>query len=96
MKIIAIEKEYEGKTWEDFKPYLEEEAKAVWKLYQRNIIREIYFRADQSSAVLILECTDLIEAKKNLSELPLVKENLIFFELILLAPYHGLERLLKK
>jgi len=33
MKIIAIEKEYEGKTSEDFKPYLEEEAKAVWKLY---------------------------------------------------------------
>jgi len=33
MKIIAIEKEYAGKTSEDFKPFLKSEAKKVWELY---------------------------------------------------------------
>ena len=34
MKILAIEKEYDGKTAEDFQPHLEAEARQVWKLYK--------------------------------------------------------------
>jgi hypothetical protein len=33
MKILAIEREYEGKTAKDFQPHLEAEARRVWKLY---------------------------------------------------------------
>ena len=95
MKILAIEKELDGKTSKDFQPFLKEEAMAVWELYKNNILREIYFRADQSSAVLILECKDVNQAKLILSDLPLVKEKLIDFEIIPLAPYPGFERLFK-
>ena len=95
MKILANEKEFAGKTAEDFQPYLEAEAKRVWELYKKGVIREIYFRADQTSAVLILECENLKEAKEKLSTLPLVQENLIYFDFIPLAPYPGFERLFK-
>jgi hypothetical protein len=95
MKILAIEKEYDGKTVEDFQPHLEAEARQVWKLYKTGVIREIYFREDQTSAVLILECTNLEEAKEKLSTLPLVQEDLIYFDFIPLVPYPGFERLFK-
>jgi len=95
MKILAIEKEFEGKTSKDFQPYLKDEAKSVWDLYKHNFIREIYFRADQSSAVLMLESESVEEAEKTLAELPLVKKELICFEFIPLLPYPGFERLFK-
>ncbi len=95
MKILAIEKEYTGKKVEDFQPHLKAEARQVWKLYKKGVIREIYFRADRTSAVLILECKNLEEAKEKLSTLPLVLEDLIYFDFIPLAPYPGFERLFK-
>mgnify|MGYP002358754638 FL=1 len=95
MKILALEKEIEGKTTSDFQPYLESEAKMVWELQQKGIIREIYFRDDQKSAVLILEASNTESAKKILDKLPLVKNNLIFFEVIPLRAYPGFQRLFK-
>ncbi|MFC2094029.1 superoxide dismutase [Bacteroidota bacterium] len=95
MKILAIEKEIEEKSSDDFKPYLKDEAMAVWELYRKNFIREIYFRNDKTSAVLMLECASVEEAEKTLTELPLVKEKLIYFELIPLVAYPGFERLFR-
>jgi len=95
MKILAIENAYEGKSSKDFIPFLEDEAKAVWQLYKKDIVREIYFRSDQSSAVVILESESVESATKVLDELPLVKEKLIYFEFIPLVPYPGFERLFK-
>ena len=65
----------------------------MWRLQQEDVIREIYFRADQSCAVLMLECDDLEQARRRLSELPLVAAGLIQFELIPLRPYPGFARL---
>lgn len=93
MKILALEHEYPNSTAKDFQPHLKAEARQVWELQQKGIIREIYFRADQPSAVLMLECDDIEEAEKILSMLPLVKEKLIRFELIPLTAYPGFERL---
>ena len=95
MKILAIEKEYTGKKVEDFQPHLKAEARQVWKLYKRELIREIYFRADQKSAIIILECKNIEDAEENLSTLPLVREGLIYFEFIPLIPYPGYERLFR-
>ena len=95
MKVLAIEKEARGTKAEDFKPHLETEALKVWQLYKEGKIREIYFRADSTRAVLVLECENIKEAESTLSTLPLVKENLITFEIIPLVPYPGFERLFK-
>lgn len=93
MKILAIEKEIDGTTKEQFIPYLKVESQKVWELYQTGIIREIYFGKLSHNAVLILECNDEIEAKEVLATLPLVKEKLITFEILPLIPYDGFERL---
>lgn len=93
MRIIAIEIEKPGFNKRDFVPHLRDEAKEGWKLYKEGFIREMYMREGKPEAVLILEAKDVDEAKEKLSELPLVKNGLITFELIPLRPYYGFERL---
>lgn len=93
MKILAIEKEVPDVTDMDFRPHLKDEAARVWELYQAGIFREVYFRQDQPNAVLVLECADVREAGEVLNTLPLVKEGLITFDIIPLAPYPGFSRL---
>jgi hypothetical protein len=96
MKIIALEREQPGTSAEDFQRYAVEEARKAWQLYQMGLIRELYFRADRDEAVLVLECDSIEEAQRTLAELPFVREGLITFELILLKPYPGFERLFTK
>jgi hypothetical protein len=93
VRVLALEVEKPGAQDNDFQPLLIEEARKVWDLYQDDFIREIYFRADKTSAVLMLECMDIEEAKSKLSELPLVSAKLIDFDLIPLIPYPGFSRL---
>ncbi len=93
MKIIAIEHEVPGTREEQFAPLLREEAACAWELYRSGAVRELYFRADRTEAVLVLECAGLDDARDILATLPLVRHRLIEFELIPLAPYPGFERL---
>ena len=78
----------------DYKPWLEAEAHKVWELQQEGFIREIYF-TDEHCAVLILEADDKAHARKILSQLPLVQQKLIDFELMALTAYPGFARLFK-
>lgn len=93
MKILAIEHEEAGLTAEDFQPHLQAEALRAWQMHQAGTIRELYFRTDRHSAVLVLECANVEEAGQVLSTLPLVQAGLIRFELIPLVAYPGFERL---
>jgi hypothetical protein len=94
MKILAIENEVEGVTDKGFtKVILKAEALKAWELYQKGIIREMYLTSETNLAVLILEADDKKEAEKILGTLPLVKEKLIDFNIIPLAPYSGFGRL---
>jgi len=96
MKILAMEVEVEGLNPEQFEPHLKAEARRAWELYQSGTIRELYFRADRSEAVLILECGSVSEAQQSLASLPLVRAGLIHFDVIPLLPYPGFERLFGK
>jgi muconolactone delta-isomerase len=93
MKLLALEHERTGATARDFEPHLRGEARHVWELQQQGIVREIYFRPDQHTAVLILECADLEAGQAILAGFPLVRHGLIRFELMPLAPYPGFARL---
>ncbi|HVP20430.1 MAG TPA: muconolactone Delta-isomerase family protein [Anaerolineaceae bacterium] len=93
MKILALEKELPDLTPDAFKSFAEEEAREAWALYQTGIIRELYFHADQQSAVLVLECESVEEARSILASLPFVRERLITFEIIPLKAYPGFARL---
>ena len=93
MKILAMEIEATGVKPEQYGPHLKAEARRVWELYQTGTIRELYFRADRSEAVLILECADVSDAQQTLESLPLLQAGLISFEVIPLVPYPGFARL---
>lgn len=93
MKILALEHALSDAPPTAFQPHLKAEAARAWELYQSGVLREMYFRADQHTAVLMLECADLTAARALLDSLPLVKAGLITFDLIPLAPYPGFARL---
>lgn len=95
MKLIALERAGSN-LWPEqaiTDRLLDMEAKRVWDLQQAGVVREIYFRADRSDAVLVLECRDEAEARIALASLPLAKEGVIRFELVPLRPYPGFARL---
>ena len=94
MKILALEKEIEGTTWEQTETLLEQEALHVFRLYLSDCLREIYFTEDKN-AVLILETKDRKMAEILLNDLPLVKSGKIRFEIFELRPYTGFERIIK-
>jgi hypothetical protein len=50
-----MEIEVGGVKPEQYMPYLKAEAKYVWAPYQSGVIRNLYFPADHSEAVLMLE-----------------------------------------
>jgi len=95
MKILALEKELDNARTIDFRKNAKAEAKAVWQLYLKEIVREFYFRKEKNLAVLMLEVKNKVEAKKALSKLPFVSKKLIEFELIPLKSYPGFKRLFK-
>ena len=93
MRIIALERERRTVPAADYAPHLDTEARAIWKLAQAGIVREIYFRDDRPQAVIMLEAPSIDAARDILSRLPLVQAGLIEFEVIGLRPYPGYARL---
>jgi hypothetical protein len=93
MRILAIEKALPGVREDQFALYLKAEASRVWELYQAGVFREMFFRADRTEAVLLMECSSLEEAQQALDSLPLVEAGLITFDVIPLRPYPGFSRL---
>ena len=94
MRILAMEAAVEGARKAQFTPEIAAaEARRAWDLHQAGTIRELYFRADSPSAVLVLECVDVVEAQAILASLPMVAAGLIEFEIVPLRAYPGFERL---
>jgi muconolactone delta-isomerase len=96
MKILAFELENSGADRNKFKSIADDEARKAWKLYQEGWVRELYFRADSTTADLVLECDSLPAAEEILASLPFVRDGLIRFELTPLKAYPGFERLFVK
>ncbi len=93
MKILALEKELKPLPEAERGGILQREARAVWRLQQESLLREIYFHQSAHTAVIILECEDLAEAEAALARLPLVREGYSEFTLSPLVPYPGFGRL---
>jgi hypothetical protein len=93
MKILALEKELDNTRTIDFRKNAKAEAKALWRLYLKEIVREFYFMKEKNLAVLVLEVKNKQTAKRVLSKLPFVSKKLIEFELIPLKPCPGFKRL---
>lgn len=97
MRILAIERPVAGVSPVQFTPELATaEARRVWELHQQGAIRELFFRADEPAALLMLESADVAEARAVLATLPLVLTGLIEFEVVPLRAYPGFARLFEQ
>jgi muconolactone delta-isomerase len=96
MRILAIERPVEGAGPVQFTPAMAAaEARRAWDLHQAGVIRELNFQADQTAAVLMLECADITAAGAALASLPMVAAGPIEFEVLPLRAYPGFARLFR-
>jgi hypothetical protein len=94
VKILAIGHARTGIRWEHIAPYVGEEARSVWELYESDRVREYYLRADhRPGVVVVFESDDVSEAERLVAALPMVEAGLLDFEVIPLRPYIGFREL---
>jgi hypothetical protein len=93
MKVLALGRDTAPADDPRFAEVRPAEARRVWELYQADVVREMYFRADRPNGVLVLEVPDLAAARAAIDSLPLVVAGLIDFDLVPLKPYPGFARL---
>jgi hypothetical protein len=97
MKVLAIGHAQPGIGWEDIAPYVGEEARSVWELYESDRVREFYLRAaHRPGVVLVFETDDVSEAERLVAALPIVEAGLLDFEVVPLRPYMGLRELFEE
>ena len=93
MKVLALGRDTAPADDPRFAEARPAEARRAWELYQADVLREIYFRADRPNGVLVFEVPDLAAARAAIDSLPLVAAGLIDFDLVPLKPYPGFARL---
>lgn len=72
------------------------EAVAAFKLYEKEIVRSIHYKADMSGAVMMMEADSQQEIEKALHTLPMVKKGVLGCEIIPLKPYIAYGKLFDK
>jgi hypothetical protein len=80
---LAIGRARSGVGWEDITPYVGEEARHVWEIYESDRMREFYLRVDDRPGVVLgFECDDLAEAERLFAARPVLEGGLLDFEVI--------------
>jgi hypothetical protein len=96
MKILVLPRPVAGVAREEMLQHAPAEIQAVWELYKRGTVREFYTRANEPNrVVLLLESASVEAARDALAALPFAQLHLIDFEIIPLAPFSGLEHLVR-
>ena len=96
MQFLVIAKITEGTPSEKVLPYVKPEAEKIWEYYAADVVRSIYYIADMSGAVLMLEADNLETAQQIVAQLPIAQHNILNFEILPLKAYTGLEALFAK
>ena len=63
MKVLALGRDVVAQDDPRFAELRPAEARRAWDLYQADVLREIYFRADRPNGVLVFEVPDLAAAR---------------------------------
>lgn len=96
MKVLALGHDVVAQDDPRFAELRPSEARRIWEMYQADVLREVYFRADSPNGVLLFEVPDVAAARAAVDSLPLVAAGLIDFDLVPLRPYPGFARLFKE
>ena len=82
-------------NWKEQEQILKQEAKVLWNLQKKGVIRSIWFTKKTREAILIIEAEDSIRTKKIVDTFPLVEKGLISYDIVELVAYDGFERLFR-
>ena len=93
MQFLVIARIAEGTSPDKALPYIKPEAKKVWEYYAADVVRSIYYIADMSGAVLIIEADSLKTTQEIVAKFPMAENNVLNFEILSLKPYTGLKAL---
>ena len=96
MKVLALGHDVVAQDDPRFAELRPSEARRIWEMYQADVLREVYFRADSPNGVLLFEVPDVAAARAAVDSLPLVAAGLIDFDLVPLRPYPGFARLFRE
>ena len=96
MKVLALGRDLVAQDDPRFAELRPAEARTVWGLLQRDVLREVYYRADRANGVLVFEVPDVDAARAAVDSLPFVAAGLIDFDLVPLKPYPGFARLFRE
>ena len=75
---------------------IRQEALAAWRLWEQEIVRSVYYKADMSGAVMIMEADSVEEIEEALDTLPMIHAGLLSTEIIPLKAYTGWGKLFAK
>ena len=93
MQFLALSRRLPGVTAERLAPLLQAEARAAWRLHASGVLRSVHLCPERPGSMLVLECADLEDARRQLATLPMVDQGLIDFDVSRMLPYTGYEAL---
>ena len=93
MQFLVIARITEGISLDKVKSHIKPEVEKVWEYYSANILRSIYYIADLSGTVMMLEADSSETVREKMAQLPMVENNVLNCEILPLKPYTGLEAL---
>lgn len=96
MQFLVIARVVEGTPMEKVLPLVPNEAAKVWEKYAADMLRSIYYIADMSGAVLMMEAATLEEVQEAVAKFPMVEAGVLHAEVLPLKPYTGFESLFAK
>ena len=96
MQVLVIARTKPGTPIELVLPFVSAEAAQVWEFYASEQIRQVYYIADMSGAVMLWEGESLESITQEVQKLPMVKEGILTCEILALKSYTGYDSLFAK
>jgi hypothetical protein len=93
MKIMALLTPAAGKTPADFASYVLAEELALWPMYARGLVREMYFQAEPLVVSLVFEAAAPSDVETALRSLPMVEARLFDTKVVVLGPWLPMQAL---
>ncbi|MBG1265810.1 hypothetical protein [Nostoc sp. WHI] len=89
MQVLVIARVKSGIPIEQILPFVNPEAAQAWEFYASEQIRQMYYIADKSGAVMLWEGESVESVTQQVQKLPMVKEGILACEILPLKPYTG-------
>jgi hypothetical protein len=89
MQVLVIARVKPGILVEQVLPFVAPEAGQAWEFYASEQIRQMYYIADMSGAVMLWEGESVASVTEEVHKLPMAKGNILDFDILPLKPYTG-------